>query len=318
MTTAHVLSIGEALGVMRTSQPGTLAHASQLVVDVGGAELNVAIGLSRLGVDSTWVGRVGLDPFGSRILRELAAERVTVRASIDPIASTGLILKESPEQRRTAVSYYRSHSAGSNLSPTDLDGIDFESYSLLHLTGITPALSETARETVLSALERAKSSGLPVSFDVNYRSRLWSADAASIAIAEIIPYVDLLFTGIDEAGVIGASEGDPHQTAKHVADLGVSEVVIKLGDRGAVSFADDQYFEVQAFPVVVEDTVGAGDAFVAGYLYERLRGAAPQDRLATAARAGAAACRSASDWQGAMTIGELRDDTSFNSDPVRR
>ncbi|MGR0220108.1 sugar kinase [Agromyces sp. ZXT2-6] len=317
-----VLTLGEALGVLRTRGVGSLAHESDLVVGTGGAEGNVAIGLARLGTPVTWLGRVGDDGLGARVVRELRAEGVTVVAPIDPAAATGLLLKETPAAGRTVVTYHRAGSAGSRLSPADLDGVDIRAYDLLHVTGITPALSETARATIDTAVDRARAVGVPVSFDVNHRSSLWQdADAASAAYRSIARRADVVFAGADEAalvaGMTDATDASPADVARAIAaELGPAEVVVKLGDAGAIALCDGEFAERAAVPVAVVDTVGAGDAFVAGYLAARVAGEPLAGRLDLAVRTGAAACTHPGDWEGVPTRRELHRDVG--NDPVRR
>ena len=312
-----VLTIGEGLGVLRTQGIGTLALERELTVGTGGAECNVAIGLARLGVPVTWLGRVGDDGLGARVVRELRAEAVSVIAPVDPRAPTGLLLKETPSAGHTVVTYHRSGSAGSRLSPGDLDAVDLRSFDVLHVTGITPALSATARECIDVAIDRARQAGTAVSFDVNHRSRLWSADAAAEVYREIARRSDVVFAGADEAALLtGLPEDDAPALAEAIGALGPAEVVVKLGARGALARLDGRMTSRAATPVAVVDTVGAGDAFVAGYLAERLRGASVEARLELAVRTGAAACAHAGDWEGFPTRRDL--DRNPGPDPVSR
>ncbi|KRE30608.1 sugar kinase [Agromyces sp. Soil535] len=315
--TAGVLTIGEGIGVLRTHGIGTLALERELAVGTGGAEGNVAIGLARLGVPVTWLGRVGDDGLGTRVTRELRAEGVGVIAPVDPGAPTGLMLKEAPSPGRSVVTYHRSGSAGSRLSPDDLDVVDFHAFALVHVTGITPALSASARACIDVAIERAREAGTAVSFDVNHRSRLWSADAALDTYREIARRSDIVFAGADEAALLtGLPEDDVPALAAATASLGPAEVVIKLGERGAVALLDHRMTSRAAIQVAVVDTVGAGDAFVAGYLAERLRGASVEARLELGIRTGAAACAHPGDWEGFPTRRDL--DRTVGSDPVSR
>ncbi len=299
----RVLTLGEGLGVIRTSE--ALVTAPHLGVGVGGAELNVAIGLARLGTEVTWLGRVGPDGLGRRVVRELRAEGVHAIAPTDD-RHTGLLLKERDALGRTLVTYHRTASAGSRLEPADLDGVDWSQFGLLHVTGITPALSESAAATVDAAMRRAADAGLTISFDVNHRSRLWSSEVAAPVHRELAARSDVLFAGLDEAAVLlGDLPDDPWKTVEALADLGPSTVVLKLGERGALARSGAGRARASAVPVDVVDTVGAGDAFVAGYLAELIEGRSLTECLATAVKAGAAVCRHEGDWEGAITRQEL-------------
>ena len=287
---SRVVTVGEALDV-QGMRPGT-----------GGAELNVAIGLARLGAPVTWLGRVGDDEAGRRIAAILQAEGVDARVIVDPVAPTGMLRKTSPSPGRTEIEYHRAGSAGSRLAPTDLDGIALGPGDILHLTGITPALSATARATVEHALDLAEAAGATISYDVNHRSRLWDAAEAIPVHRAIATRAHLLFAGLDEARLLVGGAGDALET---LAALGPAEVVLKRGTSAVYALADGVRFVQPAMQVDVVDTVGAGDAFAAGYLAERLAGLGVPERLATAVRTGAVACTHAGDWEGAPTRAEL-------------
>ncbi|WP_353807573.1 sugar kinase [Agromyces sp. SYSU T00194] len=315
-----VLTVGEGLGVLRARDLGSLATVGELVVGTGGAEGNVAIGLARLGTPVTWLGRVGDDGLGRRVVRELRAEGVHVVAPVDADAPTGLLVKTTPAAGRTDVAYYRAGSAGSRLRASDLDALDVAGHALVHVTGITPALSASASAAIDALVARARAAGVPVSFDVNHRSTLWAdADAAAARYRELAAAADVVFAGDDEAALL-VGTGTPDELAERVAALGPSEVVVKLGAAGAlVRVARERGPEVLrrgAVPVEVADTVGAGDAFVAGYLAERVAGAPVATRLETAVRTGAAACTHPGDWEGAATRADLA--RLDGGDPVRR
>ena len=312
----YVLTLGETMALMRADQAGPLAHAATLSLGIGGSESNVAIGLQRLGVQAVWCGRVGADPLGQLVAREIRAEAVDVRVTVDDLAPTGLMLKERRTPDLQRVSYYRSGSAGSRLSPADLDRGLIRNAGLLHVTGITPALSESAAAALIAAVAAARAACVPVSFDLNYRAGLWSREAARTAYRDLIPLADIVFAGVDEAGIaVGAAPG-PEELAGRLAELGPRQAVIKMGADGACALVDGTLHHQAAVPVAVVDTVGAGDAFVAGYLAEFMAGAAPAARLYTAVCTGAFACLVPGDWEGFPRREELSLLTS--SEPVLR
>ena len=273
----YVLTFGETMALMRADQVGPLAHASTLSLGIGGSESNVAIGLQRLGVQAVWCGRVGADSLGNLVEREIRAEGVEVRAAVDPSAPTGLMIKE----RRTPPP---------NASATNDPAAP-------HVSGITPALSPQAASALRYAVDAARAAGVPVSFDLNFRGNLWSAEGARSVYRDIIPLADIVFAGDDEAAIaVGA--GDAEELARRIAALGPSQAVIKLGADGALALFVGTVFRQAAVTVDAVDTVGAGDAFVAGYLAELVTGHGPQYRLQTAAATGAFACLVPGDWEG--------------------
>lgn len=316
LVTPYVLTFGETMALIKADQPGPLAHATSLSPGIGGSESNVAIGLQRLGVASVWCGRVGDDALGQRVIREIRAEGVEVQATVDGLAPTGLMIKERRTSSLQNVTYYRKGSAGSKISATDIPASLITGATLLHISGITPALSAEAAQTVQYAIDTARGAGVPVSLDLNYRRALWSVDAAAAAYRKLIPQVDIVFAGDDEAAIaVGASDGPADLAAKLTA-MGPSEVTIKLGPVGALAIIGDVEYFQPAVPVDALDTVGAGDAFVAGYLAEYVTGQTPEVRLRTAAKTGAFACLVPGDWEGAPRRNEL--DLLDNKEPVIR
>ena len=297
---ASVLTFGETMGLIRGADLGGWETVSNAHVSIGGADSNVAIGLKRLGVQSTWIGRVGADSLGRRIEREIRAEGVLARVIVDADRPTGLMLKERRTAAHSRVSFYRRGSAGSALSPADVTDEDIVSSTVVLVNGVTASLSASARDTVLSVARRARAYGVTVAFDVNHRSSLWvNADARELYV-EIARSCDLIFAGEDEARLLlGIPAESSPDLAPKVAELGPRQVVIKRGAGGALVSVDGEITSALAIPIDTVDTVGAGDAFVAGYLAAYLDGAPVADRLEMAVRCGAFACLGPGDWESA-------------------
>jgi 2-dehydro-3-deoxygluconokinase len=315
-TMSRVVTIGETMAMMSNETVGPLAHASSLALGMGGSESNVAIGLTRLGVDVTWIGKVGQDSLGDLVVREITAEGVTVAAIRDPDATTAVMIKERRTSAQTKVWYYRADHAGSRLGVGDVDFDLVRGADLLHVTGISPALSPGMAAVIAEAIRVAREAGVVVSFDLNYRGKLWSHAQAAEAYLAIIPLVDIVFAGDDEAAIAVGAAGDPIELAHRLVALGAGHAVIKLGARGAVASIDGADLEVQAVRIDPIDTVGAGDAFVAGYLAEYLAGEDAATRLSTAVKTGAYACLSYGDWEGLPRRSELEGLTA--AEPVAR
>ncbi|WP_223623553.1 sugar kinase [Microbacterium sp. EST19A] len=317
MSEGSVVTFGETMALVRTTDIGSLRHAHGMALGIGGAETNVAIGLARLGVAVSWLGRVGDDSLGERVAREIRAEGVGVRAVVDADAATGLMIKERPSVASTAVHYYRAGSAGSRVSASDLPVGWIEEASLLHVTGITPLLSASARAAVLAAVDRARAAGVRVSFDINYRSALASATVAGPVLREIAEQADIVFGGADEFAILYPDAG-PAEAAAALQDAGVETVVLKQGPDGASVFVADAVIESSGFVIDAIDTVGAGDAFVAGYLSALLEGLDIDASLHRAHACGAMACLVPGDWEAAPTRRELARFLAGDADPVRR
>ncbi|MFC7497102.1 MULTISPECIES: sugar kinase [unclassified Nocardioides] len=301
-----LLTFGETLALASSTTPGNLAQATTLDLGIGGAESNVAIGVRRLGGRATWVGRVGADSLGTRVVRELRAEDVDARALVDDAAPTALMIKERRTTEAGKVWYYRTGSAGSRLSSGDLPEELVAAAGVLHLTGITPALSDTALAATRHAVATATAARVPISFDVNHRLALWRGRDAAPTYAELARAAAVVFAGEDEARLLtGCRTDEPDELLAALAAASGGDAVLKLGADGCLARIDDVTHRVPAVPVTVVDTVGAGDAFVAGYLAELLLDRPADERLATAVRCGALACASSGDWEGLPTRADL-------------
>ena len=296
-----VVTAGETMVLGVPPQPGRLRHASGLELKIGGAESNLAIALSRLGISAGWVGLLGDDEPGQLVLDRIRGEGVdTSRVRRLGDHPTGLYLRERVGPA-TRVYYYRKGSAASTLAPGAFDPEYLEGAEFLHLTGITPALSATCRDFVLWA---AREGGTRVSFDVNYRSKLWGPEKASSFVEELLPDLDLLFFGDDEARALWGQ--DDESLVRELAASGPQEVVLKRGEEGSLALIDGRIITQPAFPVEEVDPVGAGDAFDAGYLAGHLWGMDPEERLRVANAMGAMSVATLGDYEGLPDEEELR------------
>ncbi|MEU0672235.1 sugar kinase [Streptomyces sp. NPDC006172] len=302
----EVVTFGETMAALRAHGP--LRLGGSLGLTVAGAESNVAIGLARLGHRVRWAGRVGADELGELVLRTLRAEGVDTghAATDDAGRPTGLLLTEPRLGTLTRVSYYRSGSAGSALSPADVLPALVAGTRVLHLTGITPALSPSAAEAALAAATAAREAGITVCLDVNHRSRLWTADRARAVLRPLLARTGLLIASEDELPLVLDRPGaDEAQAVRSVLAEGVGEVVVKRGARGATAYTADGATDRAARRVDAVDLVGAGDAFVAGYLSALLDGADIPARLHRAVTTAAFAVATRGDWEGLPTQDEL-------------
>ncbi|MFA3878364.1 sugar kinase [Streptomyces sp. MMCC 100] len=266
-----VVCLGETMAAMAPAPPHSLDGADSLRVSVAGAESNVAMYLADLGLPVSWLSAVGDDALGRRV--RVAIERAGVDVSgvrTDPARPTGLLLKD-PGTAGTRVHYYRQGSAASALGPDLLDDERLGGAALLHLTGVTPALSPSCRALVERAL------GTPparrthaVSFDVNHRPALWPPDTAARVLRDLADRADIVFVGLDEAQDLwgaGLTEIDVRGLLSRPRVL-----VVKDGGRGATAFTEQGVCTVPALATEVVEPVGAGDAFAAGFLAGLWRG----------------------------------------------
>ncbi|WNF01810.1 sugar kinase [Streptomyces luomodiensis] len=291
--------------------PGPLAVGAEARTTIAGAESNVAIGLARLGHRAAWAGLVGDDEPGRLILRTLRGEGVdTTHAGARPEAPTGGMLRERRVADLVRVHYWRSHSAASLLAPADLAPALDAGARVLHLTGVTCALGPGPLKAVREAAAHAHAHGWTVALDVNHRQRLWTVEEAGRALLPLLPHITVLIASDDELPVVTHALADrPEGEERAVGallDAGIRDVVVKRGGAGAAfRDRDGSRHAVPALHVPVRDTVGAGDAFCAGYLSGLLDGLPPEQRLARANTLGAFAVASDGDWEGLPRRDEL-------------
>lgn len=262
-----VVTFGETMGlfIQRPDSP------TDYELSYAGAESNLAVAMARLGHTVRWLSRLGDDSVGSMIAERLRTEGVEVVAELDPVRSTGLMLKEI-DHGITRVRYYRSDSAFAHLrEPVAADHLSGAAW--LHLTGITLALSGKCREAAFTLAVDAREQGVKVSVDVNVRKSLWGEEnAAREWILKLVRMADLVFVGEDEAAFLtgDTSAAAFADNARVRADC---PVVLKL-EGGAEYSHDGQPSIVEpALGSRVVDTTGAGDAFAAGFLSGMIRGA---------------------------------------------
>ena len=312
--TIDVVTIGESMVLLVAEQSGPLSEAITFRRHIAGAESNVAVGLARLGHAAGWISRVGDDDFGRAVVLRIRGEGVdTTQVRVDASAPTGVFFRERRDIGPIEVVYYRQGSAASRLSPADLDASYIAQARYLHLTGITPALSDSCRETVFAATEIARAAGAQVVLDPNYRSKLWSTDDARRVLRDLARHADILLPGADEADLL-TGESDPECAARALAQLGPRAVIVKVGAAGAIALVEGELLRAPATALErVVDPIGAGDAFAGGFLAGTLRGMSVGDALALANRCGALAMSAPGDmealprWSEASRPGSTRD-----------
>ncbi|MGH3314049.1 MAG: sugar kinase [Streptomyces sp.] len=288
--------------LLMLAEPGIpLDHAVSFRRSVAGAESNVAQGLARLGHWARWIGRVGDDPAGEAVLRELRADGVDVScAEMDPDAPTGLLLRDSHAQRPIDVQYYRAGSAASFLSPDQISADALEGVRVVHISGITPMLSESAEQTTWALVERARQVGAVVSFDPNVRYKLGTGHEWMRTVGPLLREADLVIAGEDELELLLGC--GPDEAAKALLTLGRARtVVVKHRDHSASAISADGQCTQPPFAIPVADPVGAGDAFAAGWLSAWLRDLPPEQALAEAACVAALVVQAPGDTDGLPT-----------------
>lgn len=269
-----LLTAGETMAVVTPLVAEPVESAELFRVDAGGAESNVAAHVAALGQPARWFSRVGADPLGRRVLAQVAARGVDVSPVIvDDAHRTGLYVKDPGR----GVHYYRDGSAAAHLSAADAGEVSLDGVAIVHVSGITAALSESAAAFLNALIVRSRARGVTVSVDVNHRAALWSARTAAPALRDLARRADIVFVGRDEAEALWDT-ATPPQIRALLHD--VPELVVKDGDIGATVFSGGGEVFVPSRRVEVVEPVGAGDAFAGGYLAARLAGRAAAERLA--------------------------------------
>ncbi len=303
-----VVTLGETMVLLWPTGAARLEDAATYERSLGGAESNLAIALARLGLRPRWISRLGDDPFGRYTRATLEREGVVVDAPVDVGAPTAVFFKERIAQGPRRVYYYRRGSAASRMDPADLTPAQFTGARLLHLTGITPALSAGCAATVDRAIMLARAAGARVCVDPNVRPQLWPEPAAGVAaLHALMTRADLVLLGDEDAAYLFPGLSDT-AVLDAVRALGPRAVVLKLGARGARAVVEGEETSIAPYPVAVVDSVGAGDGFNAGFIAGLLRGDPLPRCLALGARIGAAAVATTGDWEGYPTNRELGRD----------
>lgn len=294
-----VLCWGEALVTVNRPADQPPPVGGRCWMSVAGAEMNVAIGLARLGHAVRWSTAVGDDELGDLVVRAARGEGVAVEAQRGP-RRTALLVKLARPDDEPSVHYYRDGSAFAVAPPRPA----LAGASHLMLTGITPALSPACRVAARELSTAARAAGLRVCCDLNLRRRLWSEAEAAAELRWHCANTDLVFAAGDEAALL-VGDAPPAEQARRLCGLGARQAVVKAGAVAVSGGGDGTAAAPRLAGVVVRDPIGAGDAFDAGYLSAVLDGQDPAAALARGHRCAAAVCRTFGDWEGFPSRREL-------------
>jgi 2-dehydro-3-deoxygluconokinase len=274
-----LVGIGEVLLRLSMPSPARFETARQLDVQLGGAEANVMAAAARLGLRTAWISALPSNAWGVRVRRELGGHGVDCRYVVTKEgARMGLYFVEyGAAPRPIRVLYDRRDSALARLASDEIDWEPVRRARLVHLTGITPALGASARAIVERALREASA----VSFDVNYRAALWSPAEARAFLDGVLPVVRYLFLGQAEARTIFDLGGSPVQIVESLARMAPSATISVLrGEEGSLTRAGGDLYEPKTRRMVsMVDPIGAGDAWVAGFLWATLKGCSTQEAV---------------------------------------
>lgn len=295
-----------------------LQYGGELRMRVAGAESNAATGMQRLGHSSMFVSKVGDDPFGQFIVRSIRAEGIDCSGvKTDPDHPTGIMFKDLLPGGETTVHYYRAGSAAANMCPDDLPADAITDAAILHLTGITPVLSQSCRDTVMAALDMAHETGTQVSFDPNIRKKLWKSTDYSPLMREIARRSDYLLLGVDEAKVLYGADKAEDICRAAFENSRTRVIAVKDGGNGAWVCDRDRIIFIPPFPCRCIDPVGAGDGFNSGFLSGILEDKTLEECGRMGGIAGAKATETRGDVEGLLTA-RLMQNILSNAETVYR
>lgn len=304
-----LVTIGETMAALTPTEFGSLKHVNNFTKFIAGAESNVAIGVKRLGFNTAWISKLGKDSLGDYVEFFIRGEGVDVsQIKRDEKHRTGLMIKEMHNTKEPKVFYYRENSAASHLNKKDIKEEFIKKAKHLHLTGITPSLSQSAQSAFFEALRVARKNNLKISFDPNLRIKLWdSIEEMKELMLKVIPQVDVLLPGVEE-GKILLGISDPEEIIKSFYKMMKpgSLIVLKIGSKGALYYQGDQIVHVKAYPVDnIVDLIGAGDAFAAGLITGLLKELPIKEAVELANLVGALCITVKGDIEGLPTWEEI-------------
>jgi sugar/nucleoside kinase (ribokinase family) len=303
-----LITLGEGLVEFGARTRGPLRGVRTYDVHAAGSELNVAIGAARLGLKVGWISRVGADEFGELLVAAARADGVdtsrVVRAEHDP---TGIFVVQRgyPVEGESSLMYYRVGSAGSRLTASELDAGYLRRAQIFHTTGISLAVSSELAAAASEAAAVAAQGGARRSFDVNYRAKLWTPDAARPQIEAALAESEIVFCSLEDARTLWAAT-DAEAALELLASFGPDQAVVSCGSDGAVMLGPDgAVMRSAAIPATVVDPTGAGDAFCAAVLTGLIRGWPAEVTLQRACLVGSIVCGVAGDNDGIPTLDQL-------------
>lgn len=311
---SKVILLGEPMVLFTAEEEGPLEEVELYRRSLAGAEVNVCTGLTRLGHKVEYITKLGEDPLGKYVKNFLDKEGIGTKfITFDPIYKTATMLKSKVSYGDPVTAYYRKGSAFSYMTSEDIDKIDFQGVKLVHVTGIPPALSLGCRKATYKIIEKAREEGAYITFDPNLRPALWESKEVMIkVINDLASKCDLILPGISE-GLILTGSSDPDKIADFYQNLGVNDIIIKEGSKGAYVRSGSKTYRKKGFKVEnVVDTVGAGDGFAVGIISGILEGLELEESVVRANAIGAIQVTFVSDNEGLPTREKIDEFIKIN------
>jgi 2-dehydro-3-deoxygluconokinase len=269
-----VITIGDAMITMNPKSKGPMRFSNEFERKTGGAELNLAVGCARLGLETSWISRVGDDEFGQHIINYMRGEGIeTKNVKKEKAYNTPVNFKEIREDGSGSTFYYRFPSPTETITAEDIQSSNIKNAKILYLSGVYPSLRKENAALVHEAVKTAEKYGVKIALDPNIRLKLWSKEEAKKALLDLLPHVHIVMSGAEEADIL-FGEQTVEEHIESFKSFGIEKIAVKKGADGA-SGASSEEGTVDVPPAAVTkvvDTVGAGDGFNAGFLYGELKG----------------------------------------------
>jgi sugar/nucleoside kinase (ribokinase family) len=302
-----IVLVGEPMGLFIAKEEGQLSEVNDFSCSIAGAEYNVAVGLSRLGHKVAYCTKLGNDVIADRIINGMKKNNISTDLIMRTDESlTGFMMKGKTSVGDPKIAYFRKGSAASTISTHDIDKLDLFECEYLHVTGVFPAVSASACSAAKRLINRAKYLDMKISFDPNLRPQLWKSEKEMVR--TLNSFAESAYTvlpGIAEGKILTGSD-DPDKIAEFYHNMGVTNVVVKLGAEGAYYSSKEGKGVAKGFKVnKVVDTVGAGDGFAAGVISALAEGLSLREAAERGNVIGAIQITHVSDNEGLPTREEL-------------
>jgi len=297
---ADLFTFGEAMALFMSSDTDSVKSAVKYEMSAAGAEGNVAVAARRLGLDVYFQTKLGNDHLGDNVANQFAQEGFETDHFLRVDNYTGALVRNRGISEPLDVTYLRRCSAGSTFAPVDIDVAKLEKSRWLHVTGITAALSDSARDAVAFAMEVARTNKVAISFDLNIRRKLWSAEKASKTLRELVHNVDLITGGVDEYELVFGGK-TPAENFELAASKNIKTLIMTAGPEKMRIMHQGEYFEFEPETVKIVDPVGSGDAFISGTICGLLAGLDIHAAIKQGSKCGATVAATMGDWAGMVT-----------------
>ena len=292
-----LFTFGEAMALFMSSDTDSVKTARKYEMSAAGAEGNVAVAAKRLGLDVHFVTKLGDDFLGDNVISQFQSEGIDTTPFIRSENYTGALVRNRGQEEPLDVTYLRRCAAASTFEPKDIDENILAKSRWLHVTGITVALSDSARDSVAHALAIARKHQIQTSFDLNIRRKLWSPEKASTTLRELARDVRLITGGVDEYELVFGSK-DPYENLRIATSKNIQTAIMTAGPELVRVLDNGVRFDFEPEVVKTIDPVGSGDAFISGTICGLLGGLDIRQAIKQGSRCGAMVAATMGDWAG--------------------